>query len=94
MMRCAFIVAIIITALAGCTLIPEYRRPDAPVPASWPTGPAYKETGSDLKDKPVGDINWRAFYTDEKLIKIIEMALQNNRDPRAVALNIEKMMAL
>lgn len=94
MMRCAFIVAIIITALAGCTLIPEYRRPDAPIPASWPTGPAYKETGSDLKDKPVGDINWREFYTDEKLIKIIEMALQNNRDLRVAALNIEKMRAV
>ena len=29
---------------AGCTMAPKYTRPAAPVPAEWPTGPAYHET--------------------------------------------------
>ncbi len=94
MMRCAFIIAIIAAVLSGCTMIPEYKRPDAPVPAAWPTGPAYKETGSDFKGKDAADVNWREFYADEKLQKIIEAALQNNRNLRVAALNIEKMRAV
>lgn len=27
--------------LTGCTLAPKYTRPEAPVPAAWPTGAAY-----------------------------------------------------
>lgn len=94
MTRYALAIALIITVLAGCTMIPEYKRPDAPVPASWPTGPAYKETGGDFKDKTVSDVNWREFYTDEKLQKVIETALKNNRNLRVAALNIEKMRAV
>ena len=30
----------------GCTMIPKYMRPEAPIPAGWPSGPAYKETPS------------------------------------------------
>ncbi|KAG1079505.1 hypothetical protein G6F40_016281 [Rhizopus arrhizus] len=33
-------------ALAGCSLAPTYERPDAPVDAAYPTGPAYKADGS------------------------------------------------
>ena len=29
--------------LGGCSLTPKYTRPAAPVPAAWPSGPAYKE---------------------------------------------------
>lgn len=94
MMRYALAISLILTVLAGCTMIPEYKRPDAPVPASWPTGPAYKETGSDFKEKAAVDVNWREFYTDEKLQKVIEMALSNNRNLRVAALNIEKMRAV
>ncbi len=57
-------------------------------------GPAYKETGSDFKDMSAAAVNWRQFYTDEKLQTVIEMALRNNRDLRIAALNIEKMRAV
>ncbi len=93
MTRYALIFTIILTVLAGCTMIPEYKRPASPVPTSWPQGPAYKETGGDFKDRPAANVNWREFYTDEKLQKVIEMALTNNRDLRVAALNIEKMRA-
>ncbi|WP_162291318.1 hypothetical protein [Bordetella pertussis] len=29
------------TALAGCSLAPTYERPQAPVDAAYPSGPAY-----------------------------------------------------
>jgi multidrug efflux system outer membrane protein len=27
--------------LGGCSLAPQYTRPEAPVQAAWPAGPAY-----------------------------------------------------
>jgi multidrug efflux system outer membrane protein len=37
---------------------------------------------------------WREFLTDERLQKTIEMALNNNRDLRLAALNVEKARAI
>lgn len=28
--------------LSGCSLIPDYQRPEAPVAAQYPQGPAYE----------------------------------------------------
>ena len=30
----------LMAALSGCSLIPEYQRPDAPTAANWPEGEA------------------------------------------------------
>jgi multidrug efflux system outer membrane protein len=80
--------------LNGCTMIPEYTRPQAPVPAEWPSGAAYKNIPSS-PDAPVGaDLQWRNFFVGKRLPKIIEMALANNRDLRVAALNIERARAL
>ena len=40
------LLAIAAVALCGCTMIPDYTRPQAPIPASWPSGSAYKEAPS------------------------------------------------
>ena len=32
------IIAAITLAFAGCSLMPEYHRPEAPVAAAWPQG--------------------------------------------------------
>jgi len=57
--------------LAGCTMIPEYTRPEAPVPADWPSGPAYKETLSAQGTSLAVDLQWREFFADERLQKVI-----------------------
>jgi multidrug efflux system outer membrane protein len=80
--------------LGGCTLAPEYTRPDAPVPSSWPSGPAYKDSAGKPGDVPVADIAWRNFFVDERLQKVIDLALANNRDLRIAALNVEMARAL
>ena len=94
MIRSAVIIIITIACLAGCTMAPAYKRPDAPVPASWPSGPAYKESGEGQAGAAAADIGWREFYTDEKLQKVIALALDNNRDLRVAAFNIEKTRAV
>jgi len=79
---------------AGCTLAPEYTRPEAPVPAEWPTGAAYGETTAATGAPTASELRWREFLTDEPLQKIIETALNNNRDLRLAALNVEQARAL
>jgi multidrug efflux system outer membrane protein len=80
--------------LTGCAMIPEYTRPEAPIPAGWPTGPTYKETPAEEGAPGAADLQWREFFTDERLQKVIETALQNNRDLRVAALNVERARAL
>ena len=75
--------------LAGCTMTPSYKRPDPPIPAEWPTGPAYKGAVGEAGPAAV-EIGWREFYVDEKLQKVIALTLNNNRDLRIAVLNIEK----
>ena len=64
------LLGIIVFLLGGCTLAPEYKRPDAPVPAQWPTGAAYTETKSGASVPTAPDVKWQEFITDERLQKI------------------------
>jgi outer membrane protein, multidrug efflux system len=89
-----FLLSIIITLLGGCTMAPKYTRPDAPVPAQWPAGVAYKETKSVASAPAAAELPWREFFTDERLQKIIGIALDNSRDLRLAALNVERARAL
>ena len=90
MMRDALIIMLTITCLAGCTMVPTYSRPAPPIPAGWPTGPAYKEAEENPTGPTAADVGWRAFYADERLQEVIRLALDNNRDLRIAALNIER----
>jgi multidrug efflux system outer membrane protein len=75
-------------------MAPKYTRPDAPVPAQWPAGAAYNETKSAASVPAAAELPWREFFTDERLQKIIGIALDNNRDLRVAALNVERARAL
>jgi multidrug efflux system outer membrane protein len=80
--------------ITGCTMIPKYTRPAAPVPVQWPSGPAYPESRLP-SDIPIAtDLQWREFFTDERLQRIIAMALQNNRDLKVAALRVQRAFAL
>jgi multidrug efflux system outer membrane protein len=80
--------------LTGCTLAPEYTRPEAPIPIEWPQGVAYKGDRAAPGAVTVPELKWRDFFTDARLQKLIEKALNNNRDLRLAALNVEKARAL
>jgi multidrug efflux system outer membrane protein len=73
---------------AGCSLIPSYQRPAAPVPASFP---AAAPAGPQQALAP--DMSWRDFFHDEQLNQLIDLALQSNRDLRIAVLNVEQSRA-
>jgi len=75
-------------------MTPEYTRPEAPIPTDWPSGSAYQKSLSPLGVPVAVDLGWREFFTDQKLQQIIETALNNNRDLRLAALNVEKARSL
>jgi outer membrane protein, multidrug efflux system len=85
---------LVVALSAGCTLAPAYKRPSAPVADTFPTGPAYKPGaragGTGL---PAVDIGWRDFLTDPRLQRMVEIALENNRDLRVAALNVAQVRA-
>ncbi len=81
-----------IALLAGCSMAPKYTRPAAPVEAEFPQGEAYRK---DIFGAPrVEELTWRQFFDDEKLIKVIALALENNRDLREAVLTVEQTRAL
>ena len=78
----------LVTALlaSGCSFIPSLDKPAAPVAGAYPTAP---EAGT----QAAADIPWQSFFTDTRLQQLIQLALENNRDLRVAALNIEQARA-
>ena len=76
--------------LTACTtLAPDYERPQSPVPDTW------AQTSTETQaTAAAADLGWQAFVTDERLREVISLALQNNRDLRVAALNVERSQAL
>ena len=70
--------------LTGCSLAPDYQRPAAPIPVNYET-----------KTSPaaVQATDWQQVFTDPALKKLIDTALQNNRDLRVAVLNVEAYQA-
>ncbi|OGR31801.1 MAG: multidrug transporter [Desulfuromonadales bacterium GWC2_61_20] len=88
--------------LTACTLAPPYERPAAPVPANWPTGPAYPAPATAVQPAPfepqpapapAGVPPWRDFFAEPRLRQAIALALSNNRDLKLVTLNVERYRA-
>ena len=79
--------------LSGCTMAPSYTRPDAPVAAAWPSGPAYTAQAAQADQKPVAEIPWREFFIEPRLQQVLALAINNNRDLRVAALTIDKTRA-
>src|SRR2546423_5931929 len=75
--------------LGGCTLMPKYERPDAPVSGSWSNTSA-KMNASNVA---AAEIDWKQFFDDPRLQQLIALALENNRDLRVAALRVEEFRA-
>jgi len=70
----------LLTSLSGCSMIPDYLRPYLPVDSTYVRESEHSQ--------PI-DIAWREFFRDPALRQLISRALENNRDLRAAALNVE-----
>jgi multidrug efflux system outer membrane protein len=78
--------------LSGCVdLAPAYQRPDAPIASTWPASPAPASTP--LPGRDPADIGWRDFILDDRLRRVIDIALANNRDLRVAVLEVERSRA-
>src|SRR5262249_8770487 len=82
--------AAISIVVASCTMAPRYPRPAPPVPGAWHAAD-YRPGQS--REKTAADLPWREFVQDEKLQKVIEQALTNNRDLRSALASIESARA-
>ncbi|MEX5687008.1 MULTISPECIES: efflux RND transporter outer membrane subunit EmhC [Pseudomonas] len=84
-------IAIAALVLSGCSLIPDYQRPDAPVAGQYPQGPAYSPAQAPAQ--AAAEQGWKQFFHDPALQQLIQVALENNRDLRVAALNIDAFAA-
>ena len=72
--------------LSGCSFMPTYERPAAPVAAQFP-GQAVAAAAAQA------DLPWQQFVADARLRELITLALANNRDLRVATLNMEQVRA-
>jgi outer membrane protein, multidrug efflux system len=70
--RCLATVLVVVGVLAGCTVGPDYTRPEVIVPADWRNSP---ERGDSL-----GDLGWWELFKDPALYELIATAVVANRD--------------
>ncbi len=81
------IVLAIAAALSGCSLVPDYLRPAAPVPEAWKVGAGGTAT-------VVVSDDWRSFFADARLQELIVTSLENNRDMRIAVARVAEARAL
>lgn len=79
------------TTLSACSLAPDFTRPDFSASKSWADVPAYAFPKG---DQVAMKMEWKEFFGSEDLWLVIGTALQNNKDLKAAALNIEEARAL
>jgi len=94
MTKRVLILLAVIIATSGCSLAPPYTQPEAPVPGSWPSGPAYEAAGDATDARTAAEIPWQTFFVDDRLRQVIRTALENNRDLRLAALNVQRARAI
>ncbi|MDE1163953.1 MAG: AdeC/AdeK/OprM family multidrug efflux complex outer membrane factor [Pseudomonas sp.] len=84
-------IAVAVAVLSGCSMIPEYKQPAAPVAAAYPQGPAYSP--AEAASMAEAEQGWRQFFHDQALQQLIQASLVNNRDLKVAVLNIEAYRA-
>jgi multidrug efflux system outer membrane protein len=78
-MRRAVLIACVAGALTGCTVGPNYKRPDVQAPAEFRRGEPNPGQAS------LGDTKWFDLFLDERLRALIQEALKANYDIRIAA---------
>jgi multidrug efflux system outer membrane protein len=79
-------IALLMVTLTSCSFAPKFERPAAPIPDHWNQTNTVSTSAKAVMD-------WKTFVTDESLLKLIQLALDNNRDLRQTLLNVEAVRA-
>jgi len=80
----ALLAATLLTA--GCTLGPDYQRPDVPVPEGW------REMGAG-EQASLANTPWWELFQDPDLLNLIGIALEENQDLKIAVERIEEARA-
>ncbi|HEY3914084.1 MAG TPA: TolC family protein, partial [Verrucomicrobiae bacterium] len=75
--------------LAGCTVGPNYQRPNVAVPAHWGESMAGGETNSSAGNAAM----WWKNFNDAKLDLMIDRAVQSNLDLKIAAARVREARA-
>ena len=75
---------LVLSLVAGCTLGPDYRRPQYPIPPAYRATPDVPPAGS----LDIGDLSWWQIFQDEQLQTLIRTALAENYDVRIAATRV------
>lgn len=81
-----FYMIFLASALAGCSLGPDYVRPAAELPEAWRDAPA--------QGKPIAIERWWTVYGDTTLDRLVEEALTGNQDLALATARLDEARAL
>jgi NodT family efflux transporter outer membrane factor (OMF) lipoprotein len=70
-----------IFALAACSPVREYQRPEMPLPSAYP--------GQEGAGRPIAAIPYRSFFADPELRALIDSAIVSNQDLQIALKNID-----
>jgi outer membrane protein, multidrug efflux system len=83
--------------MSACSMDPVYQRPASPVPASFAGDVQTTQSaqGAAVATTASPDVlsDWKSFFKDPYLQKLIELTLANNRDLRQAALKVAEYEA-
>jgi multidrug efflux system outer membrane protein len=65
------VVAVAIATTSACSLIPEYLRPQAPVPETFPNTDAKASSSA----TQLSDIPWQDYFADAQLREVYDLDL-------------------
>lgn len=82
--------------LEGCSLAPTLQKPSLPVSDTYGTVlpvEVARTPAGEAANHSVAGIGWRRMFGDQRLQRLIEVALENNRDLRLAVLNVSQVQA-
>ena len=91
MMRKSVSVLAMAAWLSACTMIPEVSTPEFSAAGTWGNIPGYDTPAGTAT---VSSMRWQDFFATPQLQSVIQTALDNNKDLKIAALNIEEARAL
>lgn len=79
--------AIPVLLASACTMVPDYKRPDMPVSSTW------NSSSTNPDAKKATELAWRDFFLSDEIRNLVTKGLENNRDLRQAALNVQAARA-
>lgn len=87
--RSSIAVAVMLV-MTGCSLAPRYEQPDSPVSSIFPQ---YGQQNQAQPTQASADLGWSEMFRDPRLVALIGLALENNRDMRIAVQRVEEARA-